>query len=76
MMRVNGEMSLRNYMIMRNVLYTGWIKGAKSASFLYISGLLERLRQAFESYVKGSLDKARFFCLFVLLLLAVTFQKV
>ena len=76
MVRVNGEMSLRNYMIMLNVLYAGWLKGAKSASFLYISGLLARLRQAFESYVKGGLDKARFFCLFVLLLLAVTFQKV
>lgn len=48
MVRVNGEMSLRNYMIMRNVLYAGWFKGAKSASFLYISGLLARLRQAFE----------------------------
>ena len=27
-------------------------------------------------YVKGNLDKAKVFCLFVLLLLAVTFQKV
>ena len=49
MVGVNSEMSLRNDMIMRNVLYAGWLKGAKSASFLYISGLLARLRQTFES---------------------------
>lgn len=49
MVRVNGEMSLRNDMIMRNILYAGWFKGAKSASLLHISGLLARLRQTFES---------------------------
>lgn len=48
MVRVNGEMSLRNDMIMRNVLYAGWLKRAKSASFLYISVLLARLRHTFE----------------------------
>lgn len=68
-------MSLRNDIIMRNVLYAGWLKGAKSASFLYISGLLARLRQTFESLRKRKVRQGKGFS-FVLLLLAVTFQKV
>lgn len=77
MVRVNGEMSLRNDMIKCEMYFMQ--DGLKERSPLPFCIFLDSLRDSDKLsrvYVKGSLDKARVFCFFVLLLLAVTFQKV
>ena len=52
------------------------LKEPSPLPFLYISGLLARLRQTFECLRESKFRQGKFFCLMVLLLLAVTFQKV